>query len=546
MTFSNTAVTYSLSGGSITGNASLLVKGAGAVLLGGTNSYSGGTTVQSGTLTATTSGAIPGGTSVANSGTVNLTTGTQTLGAITGNGSFNVTNSATVTIPSIVQGSASVATSATLNLTGPGAVASNLTLANSGSLNVTGGSHAAGVVGTELNGGLQGSQRGSTTVSGNGTTLTTGQIYQANVSVGSGAEIVLTAPNGITGTADLSAVNNAITLAGTTDAWTGTIDLGKSGILVPTGNGATINDQIKQGRNGGTWNGAGGITSSLAASNPSEYAVGYSEYTVSGGSAVPAGVGTIATTIVGDAYLQGQVTAIDRALVSGPNSNSGKQNVGWSGGDFAYHGVVDNTDRSLELAGERYTQSGGYNPSLATGQSLHSNGSMQPAGVPASSDQVDYNQNTGQLTLVVSATADLDSVSVNLASSTNLANVSQNSNPFNTTLWESLPTTLTVEDSLEWQKVISGDPNATLQPGTYLLATLPTGLANSAFGNSILLGTNGQPADVQFYDSTGAETDATVSVVPEPGTLWLLAAAASAGLAYIARRRLRVKDTAKA
>ena len=146
MTFSNTAVTYSLSGGSmsITGTGSLLVKGQGAVNLEGTNSYSGGTMIQSGTLTATTPGAIPAGSSVANSGTFNLTTGTQTIGAITGNGSFNVTGSATVIVPSIVQGSASIAPNATLNLTGPGAVANSLTLANSGNLDITGGTHTVG------------------------------------------------------------------------------------------------------------------------------------------------------------------------------------------------------------------------------------------------------------------------------------------------------------------------------------------------------------------------------------------------------------------
>ena len=100
--------------------------------------------IQSGTLTATTPGAIPAGSSVANSGTFNLTTGTQTIGAITGNGSFNVTGSATVIVPSIVQGSASIAPNATLNLTGPGAVANSLTLANSGNLDITGGTHTVG------------------------------------------------------------------------------------------------------------------------------------------------------------------------------------------------------------------------------------------------------------------------------------------------------------------------------------------------------------------------------------------------------------------
>jgi fibronectin-binding autotransporter adhesin len=64
ITFSNSAAAYSVAGGAITGTGSLVIEGHGLVLLGGTNSYSGGTTVLSGTLDIANAAALPDGGSL--------------------------------------------------------------------------------------------------------------------------------------------------------------------------------------------------------------------------------------------------------------------------------------------------------------------------------------------------------------------------------------------------------------------------------------------------------------------------------------------------
>lgn len=60
VTFNNTALTYSISGsGGIAGSASLVKAGAGLVVLGGVNTYTGGTTIVAGTMALTTTNNVP-------------------------------------------------------------------------------------------------------------------------------------------------------------------------------------------------------------------------------------------------------------------------------------------------------------------------------------------------------------------------------------------------------------------------------------------------------------------------------------------------------
>ena len=67
---------------------------------------------------------------------------------------------------------------------------------------------------------------------------------------------------------------NALNLAGGLGAWTGQLDVDQSGMTVTGAIAATIRNEIIQGRNGGSWNGSGGIFST-AAQNNSSLAVGY-------------------------------------------------------------------------------------------------------------------------------------------------------------------------------------------------------------------------------------------------------------------------------
>ena len=71
--------------------------------------------------------------------------------------------------------------------------------------------------------------------------------------------------------------------------------------------------------------------------------------------------------------------------------------------------------------------------------------------------------------------------------------------------------------AVEWYQASGGSLNSST---VYTLATLPTGLGNSAFGNSFFGSSNNGLGAVIFGFASGAETPAQVTVMPEfPGTM---------------------------
>ncbi len=72
---------------------------------------------------------------------------------------------------------------------------------------------------------------------------------------GSGSTTNPANPNNI----NFSSNVTTLTIAGATNAWTGTLDIGNNGLVVAYGSGAdpymTIDNQIKSGFNGGVWGG---------------------------------------------------------------------------------------------------------------------------------------------------------------------------------------------------------------------------------------------------------------------------------------------------
>src|SRR5262249_47457413 len=73
VTFKNNTASYTLSGASgIVGQAALAMTGSGAVTISTSNSYSGGTTISSGSLTATGSQALGTGSITQSGGTLSL------------------------------------------------------------------------------------------------------------------------------------------------------------------------------------------------------------------------------------------------------------------------------------------------------------------------------------------------------------------------------------------------------------------------------------------------------------------------------------------
>lgn len=218
---------------------------------------------------------------------------------------------------------------------------------------------------------------GTTTVSGG--TLAASQVYQGTLNANPGGTIQLTTPAGI---GNIDNVVNTLNMNG------GKLDVQSSGIYAAnTGGTAAVYSAIK----------GGNITSStLVASSSSTYGVGnVPNY---GGS----GYTLIKTALLGDAYLEGSVSADDRALVSGSNSNLGKTSVGWSGGDFYYQGVVTTNDRAAEVRNETSGISFNGLPAIKPLVQLGGSGSAE----------VDYNSGTGVLSLVIAGNPDVDSFNV--------------------------------------------------------------------------------------------------------------------------------------
>jgi autotransporter-associated beta strand protein len=167
--------------------------------------------------------------------------------------------------------------------------------------------------------------------------------------------------NGITGTGALTigdgsvantlrlAVNSGLsTQSGLTILGHSALDLGNNHMILTYAAGtqsstdATVRGYIIAGRNGGAWNGTGGINSSIAALPAnSHYAIGYAD----GADHVVAGLTSgqieIKYTLLGDADLDGVVTGSDFTALVG---NLGKSGRVWDQGDFEYTGSVTGSD----------------------------------------------------------------------------------------------------------------------------------------------------------------------------------------------------------
>jgi MYXO-CTERM domain-containing protein len=165
---------------------------------------------------------------------------------------------------------------------------------------------------------------------------------------------------GIRRKADGGATSVVNTLAVQTDGGTplAKLDIADTALIVNYGGGASplanVRSLIISGYSGGAWNGDGGITSSVAAENPSARAIGYAEGseilgptggTFEGQAADAASV-VMRYTVAGDANLDGTVNFDDLVKLAQnyDQTVSVTTESWWTHGDFTYDGVVNFND----------------------------------------------------------------------------------------------------------------------------------------------------------------------------------------------------------
>jgi RHS repeat-associated protein len=202
---------------------------------------------------------------------------------------------------------------------------------------------------TLLNDGNTGGTSLSVTVDANATLNFATNQHLASLSLGAGSLAAMPRNGSIL-------VTGGLTIAGSTNAWTGSLDLGDGDLIVNNGNLPNLTNQIKAGFNatgGGSWNGIG--VRSVGASTDAAHlaALGVLTNVVSGTTPLYStfdGQTTVSTDVLvkntyfGDANLDGQVDGSDYSLIDNGYLTHA---TGWRNGDFNYDGVVDGSDYTL-------------------------------------------------------------------------------------------------------------------------------------------------------------------------------------------------------
>ena len=145
----------------------------------------------------------------------------------------------------------------------------------------------------------------------------------------------------------LSVHSLSVTETNTEPGGGGGIDLGGGRIEIAAGGitAAELVADIVAGRAGGTWNGATGITSSLAASDVAASiprAVGWLDNG-------PGGL-VVAFAAPGDTNLDGLIDVLDAAAFVGSGKFDTGDPAAWNQGDFTYDGIVDVLDAAAVVS----------------------------------------------------------------------------------------------------------------------------------------------------------------------------------------------------
>jgi autotransporter-associated beta strand protein len=333
--------------------------GPNTIGLSGTNSYSGGTTLNGGTITSSNDGNLGNANSTLtfNGGTLGVTgsltspyLSSRPITVNSGGGTIDVASTTSYTL------SASPAISwngGTLNFTDTG---SAMITQSGGTISVAPGSTLGVAAGANL------------TVNGSTDPFTdnTGASNPGHVAIVNNGVLNIAQVNStiarITGTGTLTVgdgvVANTLTLAqnGASSSVSSlailgnsTLDITNNAMFINYGSGpdpiSSIAAMIASGAYGSgttvSWTGTG-IISSLARTNP-EYGIGYADSADPGNPAnLASGQIELKYTLLGDANLDGKVNGTDFNLMA-TNFNQAVT-AGWDKGDFNYDGKVNGND----------------------------------------------------------------------------------------------------------------------------------------------------------------------------------------------------------
>jgi fibronectin-binding autotransporter adhesin len=332
----------------VTQDGGFTKNGAGVLRLTGTNTYTGNTTVNGGTLQVLRTGNLPGyhvaGRVVVNSG------GTLAV-HVGGAGEWTDVN-----IDGLRAG-ATFAAGSSLGISTNHAIGGSFTYSSniSGAHGLTKlGANTLILSGTNSYAGETRVEAGAL-IAANADALSTGVVSIAN-----GAAIQAQA-----------SLPKAIAIASVTTTGSGKFDITNNALVIKNSTLATVTGQIVEGYNNGDFLGAG-ITSSTAANDPNFLtAIGYASnldaafITFEGVSGLDDGDVLVKYTYYGDADLTGSVDLDDFNLFLAGYQDPANVPQTWIYGDFDYTGSVDLDDFNLFLAA--YQANGAPLSTLASG-----------------------------------------------------------------------------------------------------------------------------------------------------------------------------------